>query len=106
MIRRTCVVLTLMTLSIGCGGTKPDQTLSVSNAGYALDKLFTDPNGYSVYRFYDRGDFRYYVVGPNGAQMVPSSTTTRSGPEVGLGFGAGTGTGIGVGVGAGVPIGP
>ncbi|HEV7302185.1 MAG TPA: hypothetical protein VGN72_22800 [Tepidisphaeraceae bacterium] len=105
MIRSTCAVLMLCLLSTGCGGTKPDQTLSVSNAGYALDKLFTDPNGYSVYRFYDRGDFRYYVVGPNGAQMVPSSTTNRSGPEVGLGFGGSTGTGVGVGVGAGIPIG-
>jgi hypothetical protein len=48
--------------------------MPVSNAGYHLDELFTDPRGYTVYRFYDYGDYRYYVVGPNGgAQMLPTT---------------------------------
>jgi hypothetical protein len=28
-----------------------------------------------VYRFYDQGDYRYYVAGPNGAQMLPTTHT-------------------------------
>jgi hypothetical protein len=102
---RSIAFLMTAALSIGCSSTKPDQTLSVSNAGYSLDKLFTDPNGYSIYRFFDRGDFHYYVVGPGGAHMVPGTTTRDSNAEVGVGFGTGLGEGVGVGAGVSRPIG-
>jgi hypothetical protein len=60
----------------GCvAAPKPQQRVQVSNPDYQLDELFTDPRGYTVYRFYDDGDSRYYVVGPNGAQMLPTTTT-------------------------------
>ena len=59
----------------GCANAKPQRTMQVSNSAYQLDELFTDPRGYTVYRFYDYGDFRYYVVGPNGAQMLPTTKT-------------------------------
>jgi hypothetical protein len=59
----------------GCTKTLPQRTLQVSNKAYELDELFTDPRGYTVYRFYDSGDYRYYVVGPNGAQMLPTTRT-------------------------------
>jgi len=59
----------------GCvAAPKPQQRVQVSNPDYQLDELFTDPRGYTVYR-YDDGDSRYYVVGPNGAQMLPTTTT-------------------------------
>jgi hypothetical protein len=54
----------------------PQQTLPVSNPSYKIDLLFKDPNGCSIYRFFDQGDYRYYVVGSNGsAQMIPSTHT-------------------------------
>ena len=38
-----------------------------------VHRLFVDPNGYAVYRFYDLGEPRYYVVAPGGrdAQVLP-----------------------------------
>jgi hypothetical protein len=54
---------------------EPQRTIQVSNPAYQLDELFTDPNGYTVYRFQDDGDSRYYVVGPGGAQMLPTTRT-------------------------------
>ena len=105
MFRTVALLFISSSLALGCRGTKPDQTLSVSNAGYSLDKLFTDPNGYSVYRFIDRGEFHYYVVGPNGGQMVPGSATRDSNAQVGVGLGVGLGAGFGAGVGVGSEIG-
>ena len=57
----------------------PEQTLQVSNKGYQLDQLFTDPRGNTVYRFFDQGDWRYYVVAANGGvQMLPTTRTVSS----------------------------
>lgn len=53
----------------------PEQTLTTSNKTYSLDQLFTDRNGYTVYRFCDNGDYRYYVVGNGIAQMLPTTQT-------------------------------
>jgi hypothetical protein len=53
----------------------PEKNLPTSNSGYSVDQLFTDANGCKVYRFYDQGEFRYYVLGPNGAQMLPTTKT-------------------------------
>jgi hypothetical protein len=73
----TLFVLLAVTLAVvgGCAKAQPQRTLPVSNQGYKLDELFTDSKGYTVYRFYDQGDYRYYVVGPNGAQMLPTTKT-------------------------------
>ena len=59
----------------GCASSQPppEKNLSTSNKAYGLDQLFTDANGCKIYRFYDQGDFRYYVVGPSGAQMLPTT---------------------------------
>lgn len=52
----------------------PEQVLQVH--GHELDQLFTDPRGNTIYRFYDQGDYRYYVVAPNGGvQMLPTTRT-------------------------------
>ena len=59
----------------GCAEAQPERTVAVSNDEYSLDELFTDQRGNTVYRFFDNGDFRYYVVGPNGVQMLPTTRT-------------------------------
>jgi hypothetical protein len=61
----------------GCGHARtptPEARVGVSNPAYAVDRLFTDERGNGVYRFRDRGEYHYYVVGPGGAQMVPPPT--------------------------------
>lgn len=105
MYRTLCLLAAASFVAVGCRSTRPDETLSVSNAGYSLDKLFTDPNGNSVYRFIDRGEFHYYVVGPAGPQMVPGTARRDRNAEVGLGLGVGLGAGFGAGVGVGSEIG-
>ena len=83
------IVLTLPLLITGLGCARaapPQRTMQVSNQAYKLDELFTDPRGYTVYRFFDDGDYRYYVVGPGGAQMLPTTKTvtesTADSPEI------------------------
>ena len=61
----------------GCVGrtdAAPEAVVPTSNAAYRLERLFTDDGGRAVYRFRDRGEYRYYVAGPGGPQMVPSPT--------------------------------
>ena len=61
----------------GCGGVQtpaPEARVGVSNPAYAVDRLFTDEQGNSVYRFLDRGEYHYYVAGSRGAQMIPPPT--------------------------------
>src|SRR3954451_21441236 len=65
---------------------RPEQTVQVSNRAYQLDQLFSDPKGNTVYRFYDQGDWRYYVVGPNGVQMLPSTRTVVQTVPTSTGF--------------------
>lgn len=64
-----------MLIGAGCASHQPppQATSTVSNPAYQVDLLFTDPNGTSIYRFYDQDDWRYYAVGPNGAQMLPTT---------------------------------
>ncbi|HWE02342.1 MAG TPA: hypothetical protein VG326_08010 [Tepidisphaeraceae bacterium] len=58
----------------GCNVQPPPERTAVVY-GHVLDQLFTDQRGNTVYRFWDQGDFRYYVVGPSGApQMLPNTT--------------------------------
>ena len=62
----------------GCNaltGPHPEKTERTTNHDYEVDMLFTDANGCKVYRFYDCGEPRYYVFGPNGAQMLPTTKT-------------------------------
>ena len=66
--------LAMAAILIGCYSQKPERTLPVSNKDYQIDQLFTDNNGCTIYRFYDQGDYRYYLVGPAGAHMLPSTT--------------------------------
>ena len=61
----------------GCADVRTpaaEARVGVSNPAYAVDRLFTDDQGNSVYRFRDRGEDHYYVAGPRGAQMVPPPT--------------------------------
>jgi hypothetical protein len=73
------IVGIVMTLAAGCGvpNPPPERTLDVSNPGYKIDMLFKDPNGVTVYRFFDQGEYRYYVVGPDGAHMLPTTKTVH-----------------------------
>ncbi len=57
-----------------CRQPQPERTFPVSNHEYKIDQLFTDPNGVTIYRFWDYGDYRYYAIGPNGVQMIQSPT--------------------------------
>jgi hypothetical protein len=98
-IVRRLVVLSIPALLAGCAAKAPppEKRVEVSNVGFQLDQLFTDARGYTVYRFYDKGEYRYYVVGPDGgAQMLPTTKTVHD-PEPyydpGLGIGVGVGTG-------------
>lgn len=99
--RRIVICLSACALSAtaltGCAKTTPpERKVEVSNSGFALDQLFTDDRGNTVYRFFDKGDWRYYVVGPDGrAQMLPSTRTARDDTFVEPGVGLGLGVGIG-----------
>ena len=68
--------MTLLFLLLSLGSCQlesaPQKPLQTSNPGYSVDQLFTDNNGVTIYRFYDMGDYRYYLHGPNGAQMLPT----------------------------------
>jgi hypothetical protein len=78
MLRTLTAIVALPFFVGGCAlvrPTPPQQTLSVSNPAYKVDLLFKDPNGASIYRFYDQGDYRYYIVGPDGAHMLPTTHT-------------------------------
>lgn len=96
--RRLVAIALPAVLLIGCKAAPPaERQVEVSNAGFQLDQLFTDARGNTVYRFYDKGDYRYYVVSPEGgAQMLPTTKTVRD-PEPyydpGLHVGVGVGTG-------------
>lgn len=85
----------------GCRSSpRPERQVEVSNAGFQLEQLFTDERGYTVYRFYDKGAWHYYVISPEGeAQTLPS---TRQRPNAAVGVGAGVGMGSGVGVGGAI----
>jgi hypothetical protein len=78
MTRRIALVSALAFSTGGCIAghpAPPQQTISVSNPAYKVDLLFKDPNGASIYRFYDQDDYRYYIVGPDGAHMLPTTHT-------------------------------
>jgi hypothetical protein len=79
--------LAIVVAIAGCSPQiKPERTVPVANKTVELHQLFTDPNGYTVYRFWDQGDYRYYVVGPNGAQMLPSTTRETTDTVTGTQF--------------------
>jgi len=77
MARHVATVFSLALVAGGCIGhpAPPQQTIAVSNPAYKVDLLFKDPSGASIYRFYDQGDYRYYIVGPDGAHMLPTTHT-------------------------------
>ena len=78
MSRYFMPLVALPLVAAGCSIIRPappQQTVAVSNPAYKVDLLFKDPNGVSVYRFYDQDDYRYYVVGPDGAHMLPTTHT-------------------------------
>ena len=69
----------------GCADVRtpaPEARVTVSNPAYAVDRLFTDEQGNSVYRFRDRGGYLYYVAGPRGTQMVPPPTQPAAGTPI------------------------
>ena len=89
---RSTLVIILSMLLLGCASARPEKSEEPSNKGYKVDQLFTDKNGHTVYRFWDAGDYRYYVVSPTGqSQMLPS---TRSADRGGVSVGVGVGMGI------------
>jgi hypothetical protein len=76
MLKLLTIGVVGLPLFAGCViAPKPEKTVPVSNHAYQVDQLFVDPNGCTIYRFFDQGDYRYYIVGPNGAHMPPTTTT-------------------------------
>src|SRR5690242_19324567 len=78
MTRSFAAVVAMSLAASGCivgHPPPPQQTISVSNPAYKVDLLVKDPSGASIYRFYDEGDYRYYIVGPDGAHMLPTTHT-------------------------------
>lgn len=78
-----CLWITLCV--VGCNNSaNPVKTQESNNPGVPVELLFTDDNGYSVYRFRDRGYTHYYVVPkgeviqaqPNGKSVSYKSITT------------------------------
>lgn len=88
-MRTNSLLLPALLLLAGCANTSPERTDEPSNKSYKIDQLFVDRNGYTVYRFWDEGEFHYYVVSPKGeTQVLPS---TRAGNSRGVRFGMGVG---------------
>ena len=94
MMSRVAIVVGSVCTLVGCqANPQPERRVDVSNVGYQLNQLFTDDRGYAVYRFRDQGDWRYYVVGPDGqSQMLPTTRVVRE-PNATIypGFGVGGG---------------
>ena len=100
MMQRVAILAVSIASLAGCKASpQPERKVEVSNAGYELSQLFTDDRGNTIYRFYDRGDWRYYAVAPDGTpQMLPTTRTIRDpDPYLRPGFGAGLGVGAGRG---------
>ena len=77
-MRHTSVAAILVLSLIGCSHTPPpvaEKTVPVSNSTYTVEQLFVDPDGSTLYRFYDQGDWRYYAFNPGKgvAQMLPTT---------------------------------
>ncbi|HYE18927.1 MAG TPA: hypothetical protein VEA69_10815 [Tepidisphaeraceae bacterium] len=49
---------------------KPEAAVTVSNKDYKVDRLFTDDQKNSIYRFYDQGNTIYYLTHPGGESRV------------------------------------
>ena len=74
----------LMGLAVGCDDRPPASVATpANNPAYQVDSLFTDADGYTVKRFRDRDEYRYYVVGPANARTEWS--ITRQGSDDGKG---------------------
>src|SRR5687767_12206427 len=54
-------------------GVAPEAVVPVSNRGYAVERLFTDDRGNTIYRFWDGGQNVYYASGPGGPQVLGTS---------------------------------
>ncbi len=63
MFKKKNIAICLVMLCVGCA-REAEKPIKVSNTNFDVEKIFTDENGYSVYRFYDEY-YRYYVTGPN-----------------------------------------
>lgn len=61
---KRCFLLIALLLCLGCA--KSAQS-SMSHGNFQVDLCF-EKDGYKVYRFYDAGQWRYYVV-PEGVVM-------------------------------------
>ncbi|HSI36590.1 MAG: hypothetical protein ACAI43_23950 [Phycisphaerae bacterium] len=65
---------------------KPEATVTVTNKDYQVDRLFTDDQKNSIYRFYDQGNTIYYLTHPSGESRV---IATVEPPPVSSGDGGG-----------------
>lgn len=57
-MKRLLLIAALLTLA-GCKDSRPESTATVGN-GAEVARLFTH-DGCTVYRFYDRGHYRYFT---------------------------------------------
>lgn len=57
--------LLFIVLLAGCS-IEPMGTRSTNNSKAKVEVLFTDENGYTVHKFYDAGEYHYYVT-PQGS---------------------------------------
>jgi hypothetical protein len=73
-MRFTLLAAVLLALVMGCDQSAEktaEKTAPVSNNNFNVELLFTDQDGYKVYRFRD-GEDRYYVTGPGNLRAMSS----------------------------------
>ncbi len=63
------IAMLVAVLSLGCAG-KAEKSVQV-NAEFKVETLFTDADGYTVKRFRDNGEWRYYVTPGPAAVISP-----------------------------------
>ena len=71
---------------VGCANApapQPEASVDVSNKAFTVERLFTDEQGNTVYRFADDGRMVYYISGPNNAHVLGTylPPQTARGPE-------------------------
>lgn len=64
-LNKILIALSLGLVIAACAKA-PVQTSRTDNSDVPVSVLFTDEDGCKVRRFFDAGNFRYYVTCPNG----------------------------------------
>lgn len=74
------IALALLAAVVTAGAcADPEATVRTSNQSYDLARLFESPEGCHVYRFFDRGSYRYFVVCPQLPRAAAEGVTLEGG---------------------------